>query len=435
MLCDSGLRDGRVRLAGVLLTLLPLAYLVMLLRIYHVDVPFWDEWEYMLILPKSYEGTLSVADLFALHNEHRLLFPRLIMLALARLTHWDMVYETGAAVVFAGGAFGLIALQLRSTGRETGLNLLVLAPVLSLVHFSLSQWQNWFMPCQFLMFFNLMAVIGTVVVLSRPKLAWWHVAGGIALGIVASYSFANGLSVWLIGLLCLAAAMEGRRRRVYAAVWCFVGAIVVAVYFHGYRSPPYHPSPWLAVHEPLAFGLYMLQYLGAPVVNYDGMGAAAGGVVGLAILLVCSYILIPRVGLGALAPYWGLALYAICGAATTGLGRLGFGIDQATSSRYITVGNLFWVCDAVLVLLALSSRRGKVIAGVAAVGFVLLVSVNSVYGTLKWTERYAFRLPAREELISGGTNEDLLQRLHPDPQIVIERREILKKYRLGVFRQ
>jgi len=117
------------------------------------------------------------------------------------------------------------------------------------------------------------------------------------------------------------------------------------------------------------------------------------------------------------------------------LGRLGFGIDQATSSRYITVGNLLWVCDAVLVLLAVRSGRGKVVAGVAAVGFVLLVSVNSVYGTLKWTERYAFRLPARAELISGGTNEDLLQRLHPNPQIVIERREILKKYRLGVFRK
>jgi hypothetical protein len=44
-------------------------------------------------------------------------------------------------------------------------------------------------------------------------------------------------------------------------------------------------------------------------------------------------------------------------------------------------------------------------------------------------------LPARAELIEGGMNEDLLQRLHPNPRIVIERREILKKYRLGVFRE
>ncbi|HUW59615.1 MAG TPA: hypothetical protein VMZ06_01315 [Candidatus Bathyarchaeia archaeon] len=422
-------------LAGILIALLPPAGLVMLLRLYHIDVPFLDEWEYMLILPKSYEGTLSLADLFALHNEHRLFFPRLIMLGLARLTHWNMLYETGAAVVFAAGAFGLLVLQLHATGREVGRNLLVAAPVLSLVHFSLSQWQNWFMPCQFLMFLNLLAVIGTVVALSWPMLGWAHLAGGILLGVMASYSFANGLSVWPIGLLCLAAATEGRRRWAYAAIWCCAGAIVVAVYFYGYKSPSYHPSPWLTLHEPLAFALYILQYLGAPVVDYDGFGAAAVGAVGLAILLVCSYVLIPRMGVRALAPYWGLAFYAICGAATTGLGRLGFGIDQATSSRYITVGNLLWVCDAVLLFLALRGVRGKVVASAAAVVFILLASVNSVYGTLKWTERYVFRLPARAELISGGTNEDLLQRLHPNPQIVIERREILKKYRLGVFRE
>ncbi|MCX5772431.1 MAG: hypothetical protein NTZ09_19450, partial [Candidatus Hydrogenedentes bacterium] len=91
-------------MAGILIALLPPAGLVLLLRLYHVDVPFLDEWEYLLILPKSYESTLTLADLFALHNEHRLLFPRLIMVALARLTHWNMIYETGAAVVFAGGA-------------------------------------------------------------------------------------------------------------------------------------------------------------------------------------------------------------------------------------------------------------------------------------------------------------------------------------------
>jgi hypothetical protein len=431
---DNALRHRRVLLAGILMALLPPAGLLMLLRLYHVDVPFLDEWEYMLILPKSYEGTLSLSDLFALHNEHRLFFPRLIMLVLARLTHWNMLYETGAAVVFAAGAFGLMMAQLRATGRATGRNLLVLAPVLSLAHFSLSQWQNWFMPCQFLMFFNLLAVAGTVVVLSRPVIGWGHLTGGILLGVLASYSFANGLSVWPIGLVCLAAATEGRRRRAYAAAWCCAGAVVVAFYFYGYTSPSYHPSPWLTLREPLAFALYIAQYLGAPVVDYDGMGAAAGGAVGLAILAMCSYALIPRVGARALAPYWGLALYAICGAATTGFGRLGFGIDQATSSRYITVGNLLWVCDAVLVLLAARGRRGKPLAVLAAVAFVALMGVNSVYGTLKWTERYAFRLPARAELISGGTNEDLLQRLHPNPRIVIERREILRKYRLGVFR-
>ena len=435
LLQHNGLRQRRTLLALILATLVPPAGLLMLLRLYYVDIPFWDEWEYMLILPKSYDGTLSLSDLFALHNEHRLFFPRIIMLGLARLTHWNMVYETGAAAVFAAGAFGLVLWQLRATGRALGRDLVLLAPVLSLVHFSLSQWQNWFMPCQFLMFFNLLAVVGTVMVLSRPELGWRHMAGALVLGIVASYSFANGLSVWPIGVLCLMVAAGGTRRWTYASAWCVLGAIVVALYFRGYESPAYHPSPWETLREPWRYVVYMLQYLGAPVVNYDGYGAAAGGLVGLTILVACSYVLIPRVGARALAPYWGLALYAICGAATTGFGRLNFGMDQAMSSRYITVGNLLWVCDAVLVFLAVRSGRGRLLASVAAVAFVVLAAFNSLYGTLKWTERYEFRLPARGELISGGMNEDLLQRLHPNPRVVIERREILKKYGLGVFRE
>ncbi|HZS38481.1 MAG TPA: hypothetical protein VFF06_16715, partial [Polyangia bacterium] len=48
-----------------------------------VDVPYWDQWELVPLLKGAHDGTLRAADFFALHNEHRLVVPRLIMLGLA----------------------------------------------------------------------------------------------------------------------------------------------------------------------------------------------------------------------------------------------------------------------------------------------------------------------------------------------------------------
>ena len=438
------------------LVLMPLGYLAVLLRNYHLGAPVLDEWELMTMFPKFYEGTLSTADLFALHNEHRLLFPRLIMLALARLTGWNQAYETALSVLLAAGALGLAAAQLRATQRQTGRRLVMLIPVLSLLFFSLSQWQNWFMPSQFLLFFHALAAMAAILALSQPALTAKHFAAAIALAVMTSYSFANGLAIWPIGLLCLVirrssgrlprAVVEEALPRDQAAtrtslffsiIWAAAGAIVIALYLHGYQSPSYHPSPWPNLRHPLGYGLYVLNYLGSPVVNFSVPGATLAGAAGTAILIGGSLIYLKRSGARAaitLLPYWTLALYAVSAAAITGFGRLGFGIEQATSSRYITIANLFWFGNVVLVLLVTEKNWSRYAAAAALALFAVLVGANSVYGTLKWTERYAFRLPAKAELISGGTDENLLQRLHPNPKLVIERREILKKYHLGPFR-
>ena len=58
------------------------------------DTPFWDEWNGTApLFEKMAAGTLGVADFFAQHNEHRILFPRLIFFGLGRLTHWNIRAE------------------------------------------------------------------------------------------------------------------------------------------------------------------------------------------------------------------------------------------------------------------------------------------------------------------------------------------------------
>src|SRR5205809_5407717 len=77
--------------AAALPALFPLA---MVLH-YGVDVPHWDEWAPALagIYVKAHAHSITFADLVAQHNEHRFLVPRLLLLPLNALTHFNPIAE------------------------------------------------------------------------------------------------------------------------------------------------------------------------------------------------------------------------------------------------------------------------------------------------------------------------------------------------------
>jgi hypothetical protein len=59
-------------------------------------LPFWDQWEELRVVYIPYfEGRLSLAELFAAHNEHRMFFNRFYDLAMLLLNgQWDNHWET-----------------------------------------------------------------------------------------------------------------------------------------------------------------------------------------------------------------------------------------------------------------------------------------------------------------------------------------------------
>src|SRR5437588_542315 len=82
------------RLARLLLIAAPPLLIGFLIFRDGVDTPFWDEWDGTApLFEKMAAGTLGFTDFFAQHNEHRILFPRLIFFGLGRLTHWNIRAE------------------------------------------------------------------------------------------------------------------------------------------------------------------------------------------------------------------------------------------------------------------------------------------------------------------------------------------------------
>jgi len=99
----------------IALILVVLGFRLMLIEKWAVDLPYWDQWEgelRNLILPYL-DGTLEWHHFFSAHNEHRILWSRLITLALfIENSQWDNLLEVtfncflqclGSAALFLAG--------------------------------------------------------------------------------------------------------------------------------------------------------------------------------------------------------------------------------------------------------------------------------------------------------------------------------------------
>ena len=161
-----------------LLTLAPLLWVVFAVMRYGVDVPFLDQWELVPFLDKSYQGQLTLGDLWVQHNEHRIFFPRMLMVGLAHLTGWNTRWELVVNLVLGCGIFGVLAWQIQRTRKELGQEQLKWAvPACSLVVFSLCQYENSLWGWQLQMFMEMLALTGAIVVLAQPRFGWGRLVG------------------------------------------------------------------------------------------------------------------------------------------------------------------------------------------------------------------------------------------------------------------
>src|SRR5512146_802367 len=78
--------------------------------------PFWDQWdaEGANLYPKYFDGTLTLSDLLAPHNEHRILLTRLWALLLLELEgYWDPILQMAANALLFGGFAALFIAAFR----------------------------------------------------------------------------------------------------------------------------------------------------------------------------------------------------------------------------------------------------------------------------------------------------------------------------------
>lgn len=437
---EGGARPGApFHRRDLLLALLPPLVLALLVARWGVDLPYFDQWELVPRFQAWRDGAFPWRQVWQLHNEHRLLLPELILLGLGRLSDWNIRLELALNLLLAALLCAVLAGRLRAT-LEGDRRLSFLLPLFSLLLFSPSQWGNWSWGWQIQIFLVLLLVATAIDLLAREPRTPARFAGAVACAVAASFSFANGLLLFPLGLPLVLA--PSRRRAAYGAVWVAAGALVYWIYGVariGNRFRPEGENPWERLYLQAK---YLLFYLAGPLLNEPrAVWLIAHLVVPASFLLVAA--LAWREGKELwrpLLPWATLAAFGLASAAMTAYGRYTFGIGQALSSRYFSIANFYWLgllgMAAVWLRRRHPQRLPRSVAPAAAV-LALALLAGAILGGRDFRadslERQRLRAVLRGERAAEG--DVATQVPYPDPEIVRQRIAQLEQLRLSLFRE
>src|SRR5438270_834143 len=224
------------------LWILPILLAFLVVWKHSAPLPFWDEWNTPgAQLASWYRGTLTIAELCSQHNESRKLIPRLIYLPLFTVAGWNV--QLALALVFGEACLlsvGLYKLA-RRTIRSPGMAALAFI-VMNLLLFSPRQYENLLNDLQWETFApGLALVLALIVNLSRRSLAWKTICNAL-LALLSTYTFANGMLVWLLAFpLATDSGGSSRTKLFWRLTYILSGTVAICLYFIGYHHPPLSP--------------------------------------------------------------------------------------------------------------------------------------------------------------------------------------------------
>lgn len=356
-----------------LIILLPIAVAFLYVHRFGVNFPYSDQWVEVDLFGKLAAGTLGMDDLFAQHNEHRMLFPRLVILSLAALTHYNTVAEMYFIQVCAVATLVVFWFSFRG---GTSYKVLAFVPIAFLL-FSLRQHVSMLLGIQIVVAMAQFCAVLAFYCLYRAR----EEGGGklafpvaILSATVASFSFLQGLFVWpagLIQLLIMPVNRPARRRMIL--VWIVVGVGEWALYFHGFTNEDDRALGYFLIH-PFQAAQYLLTFAGSTLFAQQSHAFMAG--IALFGLMIGVVLWILKDGVLGNYSFWiAVLVFAGCFALAAMVGRLEIGVQQATASRYVNLSILLPISlYAILVQRTMDKRTGPAVA--LAAGFIVMIIVS-----------------------------------------------------------
>jgi MFS family permease len=419
---------------------------------YGSNMPFHDEWSW--IPQVTGDQPVTVSWLWSQHNEHRLPLPRLLYLALLRVSGNDF----RAGMVFNALCLGaMAALLIVAVGRVRGKTTLSDA-FLPLILLNGGQCENLLWNFQVgLVFPTLLAgVVLSAIAGSDESLSWRR---GTVIGIcllamtlcgAVGPAYAVPLGAWL-GYAGLrewnSGASYARRNAWVFLTFAFLSLLMTIVYFIGYVSPAHHPrSPSAG-----ATLLVCLQFLSVSL-GLSGPGAEQGwmlpgmltaGLVLASVVLLANVVIRDR---GERTRALGLIAFLSAVAAVAlgvGLGRAGLGSNAGLAGRYVTLAMPALVC----VYVAWAQYGGWPARRLVPLGLCTLMAVLFVPNTrhaLAYGQAFRQRFVSLDRDIRAGLPCARLGKAHTGESGVLigegwadllaERMAMLKRARIGRFK-
>lgn len=419
---------------GIAVFILSTLYAVF--RNFHV-VPLMDQWDTLDIYIKHLSGTLTLRDFWALHNEHRILIPRFLILA-------DYGIEGGAGYLLVALTLILQAVHAlllgrafsKAPGTEHGERLLFLCLAL-LACFWLKQRENFVWSFQVAWMMNGLAasVAAYCAAGMHSRMTdgqiWRRFLLLALCCAVASYTLANGI---FIGGILFLLFLKARLRSIFLVTWLLFGAGLAASYLTGYHSTVHSVQHGTVPAQPW---IYLLGYLGGPVLLKSPatfLGIFAGIAVLVGFLLLCLRFFREESPSFYTRFCFGAGGYVFIGALLTTMGRHVFGIMQAGSSRYTTPAVLLWFLVLSGNYAAARASGRKILGGVVGLMFLYILLTQAVLvGKMKATRVGLDE--ASLALVAEVDDTVALHRVYPNEEKLWERNTYMRDHRLFHFRE
>ncbi|NJK37377.1 MAG: hypothetical protein HC835_15965 [Oscillatoriales cyanobacterium RM2_1_1] len=347
-----------------ILYLSPILGTIWFVQQYGVDVPFFDQWNLPFLFEKAVHGRIRLNNLFALHNTHRIFFPRIIFLILAFISSWNIKLE----LYFSLAVAVLTFVRLHQLANLTlpyqqprlwfhGTNI-----IMGCLFFSWVQWENWLWGFQIAIFLINFCLVSSCLALSSERLK-----PSIKIGVasvfcaVASFSSLQGLITWL-ALVPSILALKGRGKIkvIRLAFWLFLLVISGLIYSIDYQPEPEAMN--LTDQNPTIFASiqFFLNMIAAPISGNITWSWMVGLVILVAFLTAVLLNLFKFHQINqqvssfqSLAPWISLGLFSLLYCGLTTLGRFQLGAVYAIETSRYTTHSLFLIIATLQLFLVL----------------------------------------------------------------------------------
>ena len=337
---ESVIAPGRTTLVGYRsLTKIRLDFVAVLIFSAIVAAYFWfitnfgantiwiDQWSDLNLIQHAFSGHLTFSALWAPHHGNRILFPNLVVLLLAEVTHFNVKSEEFLSGLTLAGATAVLIVGHR---RRTLAPWILYVP-LAIVMLSFDGYGNTLWGFQFAWYLLLLALSAALVLCDHPTWGWPVFIGAIAAGVVGSYSSLQGLLIWPAGLVIL---LLRRRPFPFWMAWIGSAALTSVLYFLNWNDDGTAGDNYI-LHHPIHGLRFFFFSVGNVFGSSGGNGAVVLGVliVGAALWLTVSSVLKSRDEAAPLGV--GLICFGLLFALTITIGRGGAGLN-AGGGRYLT---------------------------------------------------------------------------------------------------
>ncbi len=403
---------------------------------YYISVPFEDQWPLIEELGNNH-GSYTLPLLWALHNEHRLPFAKLLLMA-------DLYWFRGQNIsvyfeIYAMQIVEWIALvwAMRRSALWPRWLTTVGAGLAAFALFWTSQFQSFLNPIGIQIVpaaaFGAICLIAMMFMVedSRRVLLWFLVS--VVTAFFSEASLANGLLLWP---LMAVAAIRFRLRWHWVAALLAVAVICVAAYLIGYRSPAGHANPAESIRQPALWAQYLLIYFGNLWGSLNPVLGRTLAFLGMAAVSACYVWEFFR----RQAKPFAFAMISTCmfllgTGFITALGRINFPLVQAASSRYQTSSLLFWLCLALYGIDTAYRNRKRYAMLASATALMLATAALPSYPlNLQGAEELSGRITAGALPLFADVKDDPeIMKLIVPPNLVFEQREFLKQHHAAFY--